>query len=128
MDILIKAAAICIPSAVFAAAIKKDNPAMSLILAIAAGLITLYLALGAMNEISSFFKELSELTGMSSQVISIVAKTTAIAIIANIASGICKDAGFAGAAGATEFAGAAAALYVALPLMRSVLRMINELI
>ena len=51
-----------------------------------------------------------------------------IGIIAKIGADACRDAGSAGTASAVEFAGVVAALFTALPLMRTLLKMMEALI
>ena len=55
MDMLIKIAAVCIPSALIAGVLRKDSPAMALLVALAAGCVVLFSALGALelNELLS---------------------------------------------------------------------------
>ena len=128
MDISIKAAMICVPTAIFASSIKKDSPAMSLTLTVAACAVTLYIAIGAFSEVSSFISELAEKSGVSWPVMSTVFKTVGIAIVSRFASDICREAGLLGAASAAELTGAVSALYVALPLMKTTFQMLSEMI
>lgn len=128
MDILIKAAAICVPAAIFTASIKKDSPAMSLTLAIAACTVTLYLAIGALSDVSGFISELADKAGISQPVVSALIKTVGIAIVSKFASDICREAGLLGAASATELAGTVSSIYVALPVMRTTFQMLSEIL
>lgn len=128
MEILIKAAAICVPAAIFAASIKKDSPAMGLTITVAACAVTLYLAIGAFSEVSGFIGELADKAGISPPVLSAVVKTVGIAIVSRFASDICKEAGLLGAASASELAGTVSALYVALPLMKTTFKMLSEIL
>lgn len=128
MDVLLKVTAICIPAAIFTAAIKKDSPAMALALAMAAGAGALYLAAGAISEITEFVNDLAESAGISTPVLTIVIKTVGIAIVSKLTADVCREAGLLGAASATELAGTAASLYVALPLMKTTFQMISDLL
>jgi len=128
METLLKAAAVCIPAAVFAAAMKKDSPAMALLLAAAAACVTLYLALGAVTETAAFLGELADTAGISSAALSAVMKTVGIAVVSRLAADVCRDAGMSAAASAAELAGTAAALFAALPLMRTALSMIGGML
>ncbi len=128
MDMLIKIAAVCIPSALIAGVLRKDSPAMALLVALAAGCVVLFSALGALGEITDFLTECAELTGSSPAVLGVLLRVLGIAVVTRAASDICKDAGLGAASSAAELAGTAAALYAGLPVMRGVLDMIGEML
>ncbi len=123
---LIKAAAAGAVGAVICLLIKKDSPGIALLLAAAAGMLIMYLALDVFADIMDFAGEISETAGVSKAVIAPVIKTVGIGILTRIASDICKDAGQGSIAASVELAGAVSAVYVALPLMKTTLRMIKE--
>ncbi|NLL45197.1 MAG: stage III sporulation protein AD, partial [Clostridiales bacterium] len=79
-------------------------------------------------DISGFIAELVEAAGLSSAVVSPVVKTVGIGLITKLSSDICKDAGQNTAATVVESAGSIAAVTVALPLMKTVFKMISSLI
>ena len=123
-----KSAAVCLSAAIFAASIKKDSPSIALTLAVAACALTMYLAIGAISEVMDFIAELSDKAGISVPVLTVVIKTVGIAVVSKLTSDICKEAGLLGAASATELAGTAASLYIALPLMKTTFRMISDIL
>ena len=125
---MIKTAAVCVPAALIAGALKKDSPVMSMLIALAAVCVITFSALGAVREISAFVGDVAEEAGVSNAVLAALLKTVGIALIARVASDLCRDAGLGAAASACELAGTAGALYAALPLMRGVFRMIRELL
>ena len=128
MDILMKAAAVCVAAAVISAAIKKASPSLAMLLSIGAGCVTLAAALSAAREISDFLREVAQISGIEPAVLSVVMKTVGIALVTRLASDVCRDAGMSSASSATEFVGAVSALYVAIPVMRTVLQMIKGLL
>lgn len=128
MELLIKTAAVCVPAALIAALLKKDSPAMSILIALAAGCVVIYSAAGALSQIGDFMEEVADASGVSSTVLAVLFKTVGIAVISRLAGDLCRDAGLQTAASASELAGSAAALYTALPVMRGVFRMIRELL
>ncbi len=128
MELLIKTAAVCVPAALLAGLLKKDSPVMSLLIALAAGCVILYSTLGAVGEITAFLREAAEVSGVTDSVLAILLKTLGIALTARLAADLCRDSGLGAAATAAEFAGSAAALYAALPLIRGVLGTVRELL
>ncbi len=128
MAILIKAAALSITGAVLGLLLRKNNPETALLLLVSVSCAVMYLALETFSEVASFMDELSNMAGISSAWLNAILKIVGIAVLTKLASGICSDAGQSSASSALEFLGAAAALYTALPLMKTVLQMINSLL
>ncbi len=64
--------------------------------------------------------------GISQAILMPVIKSVGIAIAGRFASDICKDAGQSAPASAVEMIAAAAAIYVSIPLMRTVLQMLRS--
>ena len=128
MELLIKASGIAIAAAVIGLVLKKNSPEVSLMLAIAAGCAVIYMSAGAISEIISFLSELVDYTGITGDVLSIVLKSVAVAIVTKAASDICKDAGHSATASSLELIGSATVLYIALPLFETVIQMINSLV
>lgn len=128
MELLIKAAAVAIAAGVLGMVLKKNSPEISLMLAIAAGCIVIYLALEGISDLVGFLSSLVEYSGLSSEIFSIILKSIAIAIITKIASDICKDAGQSASASSLELIGSVTILYIALPLFEAMIQMINSLV
>ena len=128
MEVLVKTAAVCLPAALFAAVLKKDNPVMSLLIAVAAGCVILYSSLGAVTDVADFLRDVADETGVSQTILGVLLKIVGIAIMARLSSDLCRDAGLTTAATAAELAGSTAALYISLPVMRTVLQMIRGLV
>ena len=128
MEIVMRASALCVIGAVFALVLKKQSPELVPLLALAAVGAVIYMAARPAEEIRTFAGELAELAGMSPTVLAIVLKTVAIAVIAGISANLCRDAGQSAAAAGVELAAAVGALYVSLPLFRSMIAMIGQLL
>ncbi len=128
METLCKAAAVAIAAAVLAALIRKDNPAMALLVAVAAGCAVLLPAVKLLGSVGVFLEELASASGMPSAVLATVLKTLGLAVLTRFAADFCKEAGTASAASAVELLGSVSALYVSLPLMKTVFQMIKGLL
>ena len=128
MELLIKIAAVCVPAALIATVLKRDSPVMAILIALAAGCVILFSALGAIEELRDFLREVADTAGVSPTVLSVLIKTVGVAVVTGLASDLCRDAGLTTAASASQPAGSAAALYTALPLMRGVFHAIGELL
>ena len=128
MEIVIKGTAVGIISALCALLIKKSNQEMGLAVAIAAAAVICIAAAELFGSIFDVIHYAISRTGLSSAVFMPIVKCVGIAIVVNISSGLCKDAGQSGIASAVDLLGAAAAVFTALPLIKSLLEMIGELV
>lgn len=128
MPDILKIAAIAVTAALCAVVVKKNAAELGMVVALAAGAILLTCSMGALEEIRALMDALNDMAGLSPAVLTPVIKTVGIAILTKVASELCRDARESGIAAFVETAGAAAALFAVLPLMRTVLHMITELL
>ncbi len=122
------AAAFGVLAALCAMVLRRYEPALGLVVALAAAVMLLAWAGDALEEILAFLDELEELSGISPAVVGPVLKAVGIAVLTRISSDLCRDAGEGGVASAVELAGSAAALFAALPLLRAALTTLTELL
>ena len=127
MAILIKIAAVAAVGAILSLVIRKNSPEMSLLLTISLALIAISLAFDLITGVTDFLTSLSETAEISPAVLSIVLKTVGISIITKLAADVCRDAGQTSVASGVELTGAFAALYISLPLFKTVISMIDSL-
>ena len=127
MEEMLKIAAVAIISAICAVVVKKQVQELGLVLALTAGALVLSFALSAMEGVRQLMDTLASLAGLSSSVLLPVVKTVGIAIVTRVAAEVCRDAKEGGIAAFVETAGAACALFVALPLLEAVLELMTEL-
>lgn len=128
MPDIIKIAAIAVAAALCAVVVKKNVAELGMVLALAAGAILLTCSVGALEGVRTLMDTLADTAGLSPAVLSPVVKTVGIAILTRVAAELCRDAQEGGIAAFVETAGAAAALFVSLPLMQTVLSMITGLL
>lgn len=127
MDIL-KLAALALLAALCALTVKKQVPELAVVLALTAGVVILTQAMDALTGVRTLMDTLSDAAGLAPAVLSPVIKTVGIAIITKLSSALCKDAGEGGVAAFLETAGAALALFVALPLVETVFDTLSALL
>ncbi len=128
MDIVIKAAAIAVVSALCILLIKKSNQELGLAAALAAAAVICFAAVRLFESILELVRYTILQTGLSSALFLPIIKCVGIAVVVKVTSGLCKDAGQRGIASALEMLGSAAALFTALPLIYSLLETIGGLI
>lgn len=128
MESIVKIAAIAVIAALCAVSVKKHVPELGLVIGIIAGVLILESSVAALKGTKDLMETLADTAGLSPVVLTPVIKTVGIAIITKLAAEICRDAKEGGIAVFLETAGAASALFVALPLIEMVLSMIIELV
>lgn len=128
MDAVLKIAAVAVAGALCAAVVKKNAQEIGLAIALAAGVIILTFSLTAIEGVRTLMDTLADTAGLAPAVLAPVVKTVGIAIVTRITAEICRDAKEGGIASFVETAGAALALFVALPLLQAVLTTITGLL
>ena len=124
MEPVFQAIIIVVIAAAAAATVYKTVPGMSLLLSMAAALLALFLCIGLLEPLAAFFRDAIAVSKLSGVYTGPLLKS--ISILTMIGESLCKDAGQAAGACAVQLVGVAAALYAALPLMRTFLTMIGE--
>ena len=120
--------ALCLTGALLAVLLKRTNPDMALLLALAVCGAVLLLLAEPLQEIRDFFTQLSDWGGLPVELFAPLVKTVGIALVSRTGSDLCKDAGEGSLAAFVEVAGSAAAVLVALPLLRMVLQLMLGLL
>ena len=128
MELLIKAAAIGAVAALIGLVLKKTNPEISLMLAMAASAAVLTLAVTMLSELRETVRMVMDFTALQSTAVLPVLKCVALGIVARLAADLCRDAGQSGVASAVELCGAAAALCISLPLVNTFVQMLGGLL
>ena len=121
-------AAVAVTAALCAMVLQKQAQELALVLALAAGVIILAFSVDALRGLRAMMDTLSATAGIGTQILSPVVKTVGIAVVTRITAELCRDAKEGGIAAFVETAGAAMALFVALPLLEAVLSTITGLL
>lgn len=128
MTVLFQAAILGIAGAVTGLLLKRSAPELGLALSMAVSLMAGGLALELTAGLSEILALLRDETGLSPAVVEPVIKCVGVGIVTRLSADICRDAGQSAAASAVELCGTACALVTALPLIRSLLKMISEMV
>lgn len=128
MDLIVKVTAACLLGALLAALLKKSNPELALLLAVAACVIVLAVVIKGLDEIFAFLDEIMTWGGLSADIFSPLWKTVGIALVTRVGTELCKDAGENAMASLVEMTGAFGAVLVAIPLFQAAWEMLRALI
>ena len=122
-----QATCLCVLAAVLALVVKRGSPETALLLVLGAAVAVL-LSLGqALEEAVAFLEELGRRSGMPEGLLIPLYKVAGIALVVKVGGGLCADAGESALAAGVETAGSVCALAAALPLLRTVLELLMEL-
>ena len=128
MPDMVKIAAIAVAAELCSVVVKKNVAELGMVLALCAGAIILSCSLGALEGVKELMDTLADTAGLSPAVLAPVVKTVGIAVLTRVSAELCRDAKEGGIAAFVETAGAAAALFVSLPLLKTVLSMVTGLL
>lgn len=128
MEAMVKLAAVGVIAAVLSAVLKKNTPELALLLVLAAGLWMLALAASGLGAAVELMGELAGWAGLSEALLEPVVKVVALSVLTKLTAEICRAAGEGGAAAFVETAGSMLALLSALPLVRAVALLMEELL
>lgn len=127
MELAVRAAALCVTAALLALVVRQGSPPLGLLLSLGAAAAVLALLAEPMGELFALFRELGERSGLSEAVLGALCKVLGISVVVRTGGSLCRDAGETAMAQAVETAGAVCTLIAALPLLRSVLDLLLNL-
>ena len=128
MENLLKVGAAAVVGCAIGLVLRRSNPESSLLISIALSIFAAYISFEVISSVLSFLRSLADEAGIPIATLAVVLRTAGISILTKLVSDICRDAGQAGVASGVELAGAVTAIYMALPMFRTALDMINALL
>ena len=126
METILRVTALCLTACVLAQLLKKDVPALQLLLVLAVAAVLLVPAARAAEELLSLLNELIERSEIEPAYLAVVGKCALIAAVVRVGGDLCRDAGQSALASLIEIAGALCAAALAVPLLGAILTMILE--
>lgn len=128
METVIRLSALCLTGALLAVLLKRTNPDMALLLALAVCGAVLLLLAEPLQEIRDFFTQLSDWGGLPVEPFAPLVKTVGIALVSRTGSDLCRDAGEGAMASLVETTGAVTAILVSLPLFQAAWDVLRSLL
>lgn len=120
--------ALCVTGALLAVLLKRTNPDMALLLALAVCGAALLLLAEPLEEIRDFLTQLADGGQLPAELFAPLVKTVGVALVSRTGSDLCRDAGESAIGSVLETAGAVAAIVVSLPLFRSAWELLRSLV
>ena len=117
---LLGLALLCVICLLPALALRKQSPEQAFLLTLAVTAVALSRMLAQAAPILSQVEALFAQAGVDSGYVSILLRTVAAALVTRLCADLCRDGGSQALGTVVELAGAAAALFIALPLLEAV--------
>lgn len=108
--------------------VKNQRPEMAVQLSIVTGIVIFMMVIGKFSAILELLSDLSKKTNIDTIYITTLLKIIGIAYIAEFGAEICKDAGESSIASKIELAGKVMIMFLAVPIITSLLNLIVKLI
>ncbi len=128
MELMLKAAMTAVAGALLGLLLKRELPELGLALSLALCTAAALVAMELFSGLRELFSLAGELTGLSPALLAPVMKCVAVAVVTKLAVELCRDGGQGALAAAVELCGTACAMAMALPLVKSFLQMIRDML
>ena len=128
MDIITRAAGCAVVGSLLALLLHKYTPELSLTATMITGSVILWFSVSLCGEIVDILREIAQRSGVEEVYRSPVLKCVGIGVVSHLSAQTCRDAQQGSIAAAVELCAVLCALYVSLPLIRSMLIMLERLL
>ncbi len=128
MEALIKIAACALLASAVSLVLKRKNPELAVPLAAAVCCVSLAALTGLLRPVLAVMEKAKSLSGLGEAYFLPVTKCVLIGILAKTAADLCRDSGQSALAGAVELGGAVGAMFVSLPLLETLLGLLERLL
>ncbi len=108
--------------------VKQQQPAIALLLSLAAGLILFIFAFDRLRGVLDTISRLAEQAGVGSLYLSTIFKVVGIAYVAEFGAQICRDAEQGALATKVEFVGKVIIMVLAVPIVMLVMESVLQLL
>lgn len=125
---MISLAALGVTAALCAVVVRQKTPELAGLLGLAACALLLWELLPLLETIRDVMEELADLAELSPALLRPVLQTVGLAVVTRLSASLCRDAGEGGIAALLELAGGTGAVLVALPLLRMVIDLVQQLL
>lgn len=128
MEAVFKCAAVAVAGAVLSLVVRRQSGEFGALLSMGVVVLLAGMALELMEPVMTFAESLQQTAQLGQNVVAPVMKTLAIGVLTELGKNLCEDAGEKTIGGVLHLVGGVAAFYVMLPLMQSVLELMETLL
>ncbi len=123
---IIRIILLCVAAALIAVLLRKQQPGMGALVAMAAGLVALMMSLPAITTVADAFVSLSDRAGLLTGSASLMLRACGISLLCEFGSSLCQDAGEGALAQRIDFGGRVALLAMSVPLLTQLVERMLE--
>lgn len=113
---------------IFAVMLKKENPQISLLVSVVAGIMIFFSICTPLSGLIAILRDAAEKAGVSSGYFGIVLKVIGIAYLAQFGAQLCADAGEGAVAAKVELAGKILIMAASAPVLTALLELVMNLV
>ena len=128
MDTLVKCVGLGIAGSILGLLTRKNGGEFGIMVSVGVVVIMMVAVLGFVKPVLEFVYTLKDRAELGNGWIAPVVKTLAMGFLTETGKNICEEAGEKTVAGVISLAGSVAAVYVLLPLMESVITLMEQLL
>ena len=126
MDTVLRTIAGVMLALILGITLSKQGKDMTVVLTVAVCCMVVTVAISFLDPVVDFFSLLRSVGDLDSDIMGIILKCTGISLIAEIAGLICSDSGCGAMGKAIKILAVAAVLWLSLPLMTSLVEMLQS--
>ena len=127
MDIFLKASALALIVSVLYQIVSGRNKEIALLMVILGCTMILLAAISYMEPVFAFIDKLQSLGNLNSEMLEILLKSVGIGFLAEISALVCNDMGNSSIGKALQLLATAVILWLALPMLNSLLDLIGKI-
>jgi len=128
MDAFWKTSAAVLLAVILCLAVGKREQDISALLTMLVSCMAAVSAVFYLEPILDFLRELGEVGRLQDGMLDVLIKAVGVTLITELTALLCTDAGFASLGKSLQLLGSSAVLYLSLPIMKSLLQFVQELL
>ncbi len=128
MDVFLKITACVFVGVIICLVLSKQNKDMAVLLSIGVCCMVAMVAFSFFQPVLDFLVRMQELTGVDKELFRILTKTVGIALVGEMASLICSDAGYGAMGKVLQILSACVVLWLSLPLFTKLIELIESVL
>lgn len=128
MEAVVQIVSLAVVGAILGVLVRERGGALAAAMSLAICGLILFLGLRFCGPILKVVEQLRTLSGLNGAVTAPLLKVVGIGLLTQFAGGICEDAGEKSLGTAVQLSGTVLALYAALPLIQSVLELLEDML
>ena len=128
METFFKAVAGILLTIVLYLILSKQNKDISILLTVAACCIIAIVAMNYLQPVIGFFEELQRLGSFNAEMLGVLLKSVGIAMLSEITTLICADAGNAALGKTLQILSSVVILWLSLPLFTSLIELVEKIL